>query len=96
MSKGTARHPLLIDRRHDGGVPDPIRFSFDRKVNAAYLRLTQRLEDMTGPTESVSVEAPMGVHGEVILDFRDGRLVGIEVLEADITLPYDLLDSTRP
>jgi Protein of unknown function (DUF2283) len=77
-------------------VPDPITFAFSREDNAAHLSLTKRIDDMSGPTLTVAVEVPEGAHGEVILDFRDGRLVGIEVLEADITLPYDLLDSSHP
>ena len=70
----------------------PIRFALDRSSNAAYIHLTARSAELTGPTESVTVDAPF-IHSDVVLDFRDGRLIGIEVLDADITLPYDLLDS---
>ncbi|HEV2372697.1 MAG TPA: DUF2283 domain-containing protein [Streptosporangiaceae bacterium] len=46
--------------------------------------------------ESVEVETPPGVQGSVILDFWQGRLVGIEVLRPLDVLPEDFLAPLRP
>ena len=66
----------------------PIKVTFDRHANAAYIYL--RDIDPGGVAQTVHVdEAP----GMVNLDFdAKGRLIGIEVLPAARHLPIDLLD----
>jgi uncharacterized protein YuzE len=68
-----------------------MRVTYDESVDAAYVDLTD--DELPPGRDSVPVyqDVPDNVHGEVILDFRDGRLVGIEVLGASTTLPADLL-----
>ena len=66
-----------------------MRISYDRDVDASYIRLTDL--DYPLAATSVACELPAGVGGDVILDFSDGVLVGIEVLGARNLLPPDLL-----
>lgn len=74
-----------------------MRVSYDRETNAAYIRLTE--QDLPGPHETTSAQTPTGVEAWIALDWRDGRLVGIEVLDASHFLPDDLLaeaDNPKP
>ena len=66
-----------------------MRVTHDPAVNAAHIYLTD--EPLPPGRLSVSPELPAEVQGEVLLDFRDGRLVGIEILGADRLLHRDLL-----
>jgi uncharacterized protein YuzE len=68
----------------------PLRVTYDPGVDAAYIYLTGR-EVSAGP---VTVPVPLDDQDhlpEVILDFKGGRLVGVEVLGAKDGLPADLL-----
>jgi len=69
--------------------------TYDRSVDAAYVYLTD--EELIPGRDTVPVQegVPHSVRGEVTLDFKDGRLVGIEVLAASRTLPADLLALAR-
>jgi uncharacterized protein YuzE len=68
-----------------------LRVTYDPGADAAYVYLTG--EDLSPGRDSVPVlledqaNLPM-----VVLDFKDGRLVGVEVLGAKKGLPADLLD----
>jgi uncharacterized protein YuzE len=68
----------------------PVRFEYDSSVNAAYIYLG-------GPRAAGSVTKtyacdPIQVAGMINLDFdKDGRLIGIEVLDATSKLPPELL-----
>jgi uncharacterized protein YuzE len=67
--------------------------TYDPGVDAAYVYLTGR-EVSAG---RVTVPVPLDDQDhlpEVILDFKDGRLVGVEVLGAKDGLPADLLGLT--
>jgi uncharacterized protein YuzE len=70
-----------------------IRVTYDKTVDAAYIYLTS--EALPSGRESVPLyqDVPHAQFpGEYILDFRDKRLVGIEVLGASRALPVDLLE----
>lgn len=69
----------------------PIRITFDRVANAAYLYL--RDIEPGGVAKTVPVdEAP----GMINLDFdAKGRLIGIEVLDAARRLPLELLERAQ-
>ncbi|WP_300018034.1 DUF2283 domain-containing protein [Pseudonocardia sp.] len=60
-----------------------MRITWDRSADAAYLHLTAA--ELTPGRDTVDVD------GSVLLDRKDGRLVGIEVLNASALLPPDLL-----
>ena len=67
-----------------------MRITYDRRANAAYIYLTDR--GLEAGRDTVQVELPPGLAGFVALDWKDRRLVGIEILDADQTLHHDLLD----
>jgi uncharacterized protein YuzE len=73
-----------------------IRASFDPDADAAYIHLTAE------PLMPGRTSVPLRYDGdevlpEVVLDFKDGRLVGIEVLGARDGLAADLIRSAdRP
>jgi uncharacterized protein YuzE len=66
-----------------------MRITYDRQADAAYLYLTD--EPLAPGCESVPVDPPDGVQAMVVLDWKDGKLVGLEVLDASKLLHEDLL-----
>ena len=72
-----------------------MRATYDRSVDAAMIYLRDIEPD--GVKHTVPVWAEEGVAaGDVILDFdSEGRLIGIEVLNASKTLPADVLASAE-
>jgi uncharacterized protein YuzE len=74
-------------------MPLPVRATYDRGANAAYIYLTD--VDSAGSAMQQLVDTPHG-KGTIILDFDPkGRLVGIEVLNASKALPLNLLESAE-
>lgn len=66
-----------------------MRITYDREADAAYIYLT---DDALMPgRDSVPVDPPEGQHAFVVLDWKDGRIVGLEVLDASKLLHADLL-----
>jgi uncharacterized protein YuzE len=70
-----------------------VRITYDRDANAAYIHLTGDHLDTGGNT--VIAPAPEGTNATAILDWKDGRLVGIEVLDASERLHPDLLNEAE-
>lgn len=69
-----------------------MRVTYDAETDAAYVYLTD--EELPPGRESVPCEAPEGVQQAwVMMDWRDGRIVGLEVLHASKLLHHDLLDN---
>ncbi|MBM4116986.1 DUF2283 domain-containing protein [bacterium] len=69
-----------------------MRITYDPKTDAAYIYL----EDKIGPSGVARTYPcdPKGVNGQINLDFdSEGRLLGIEILDARRKLPEDLLRS---
>ena len=67
-----------------------MRITYDPNADAAYLYLT---DDKLPPGRtSIQAHTPQGVDAFVVLDWKDGRLVGIEILNAQSTLHQDRLD----
>lgn len=70
-----------------------MRIAYDPAADAAYLYLTgQRLS--RGRT-SIPATTPEGVQAFVVLDWKDDRLVGIEILDASTRLHPDLLEEAE-
>jgi uncharacterized protein YuzE len=70
-----------------------VRVSYDSEADAAYIYVRDA-EARLGPVRSVPVP---DVPGMIVLDFdTDGRLFGIEVLDASRLLPAELLTPTDP
>jgi uncharacterized protein YuzE len=59
-----------------------VRVTYDHKADAAYIYLTD--EPLTPGRDSVPIDPPEGIHAMVALDWKDGRIVGLEVLDAAV------------
>jgi uncharacterized protein YuzE len=70
---------------HDGKVP----ITYDPDADAAYIYLTD--EHLPPGRESVPVDPPEGMQAFVVLDWKDSKIVGLEVLDAASLLHQDLL-----
>jgi uncharacterized protein YuzE len=72
-------------------LPDTgnVRVTYDAEADAAYISLTDK--DITDIRQNLECPTPRGAPGEVIMDWKDGRLVGVEVLGASDLLQDDLL-----
>jgi uncharacterized protein YuzE len=66
-----------------------MRITYDATVDAAYIYLTS--ETLRPGRVSVPCSPPEGTEGIVVLDWKHGRIVGLEVLEASKLLHSDLL-----
>jgi uncharacterized protein YuzE len=68
-----------------------MRVTYDASVDAAYVHLAGTVGDGEVASQIHSLLTP-GDRGEVALDFdADGRLLGIEVLNASAVLPAAVL-----
>jgi uncharacterized protein YuzE len=70
-----------------------VRITYDRDANAAYIHLTDA--ELEPGRTTTAAALPAGVDGFVTLDWKDDRLVGIEVLDADERLQPDLLEQAE-
>ena len=70
-----------------------MRITYDRDANAAYIHLTDA--ELEPGRTTTAAPLPAGVDGFVALDWKDDRLVGIEVLDADTRLRPDLLEQAE-
>lgn len=66
-----------------------MRITYDAEADAAYLYLTG--EELMPGRDSVPCDPPEGTHAFVVLDWKDGKIVGLEVLDASKLLHADLL-----
>ena len=75
-----------------------VRITYDPDADAVYVYLTDEL--LTPGRETVPCGTPgaePGVEAIINLDFKDGRIVGLEVLDASQLLHADLLmEASRP
>ena len=67
-----------------------MRISYNPAADAVYIHLGRE----TGAARRTTTQAatPDGVDGFVALDWEDGRIIGIEILDASRRLSQDLLD----
>lgn len=70
-----------------------MRITYDPDANAAYIHLTGQA---LAPGR-VTIQAPMppGAEGFIALDWKDNRLVGIEILDATRHLHDDVLQAAE-
>jgi len=71
-----------------------VRITYDQDADAAYIYLTDH-ELMPG-RDSVPVDPPEGMQAMVVLDWKEGKIVGLEVLDAAALLHSDLLATAEP
>ena len=67
-----------------------MRITYSDAADTAYLYLTD--EPLSAGRESVHCETPEGVDATVIVDWKDGQVVGFQVVGASRCLPSELLD----
>ena len=70
-----------------------VRVTYDPDANAVYMHLTS--EELEPGWVSIPCESPDNLGAWVVLDWKDGRLVGLEVLDARERLSADLLQSAE-
>lgn len=73
-----------------------MRVTYDPQVDAAYVYLTD-VDQLQPGRDSIPCELPKGIGGIIVLDWKDGRIVGLEVLDASKRLHADLIaQAQRP
>lgn len=69
-----------------------MKITYDSEANAAYIQLVTRIAPGEASEQVDEIETPGG-KGEIILDFdSSGRLLGIEVLNAQDVLPTEVIE----
>lgn len=72
-----------------------MNISYDPEADAVYIRLTE--EPLMPGRDSIPCDPPEGIHAFVVMDWKDGKIVGLEVLDASALLHADLLaQAQRP
>jgi uncharacterized protein YuzE len=70
-----------------------MKITHDKSIDAAYIYLTDNIS--AGGIAKTYCCDPLEVNGQINLDFdHEGRLVGIEVLDASKRLPKVVLDES--
>ena len=70
-----------------------MRISYDPEADAAYIHLTS--ETLTPGRDSIPCDTPEGTGAWVVMDWKDGKIAGLEVLDASALLHADLLAQAR-
>ena len=70
-----------------------MRITYDPAADAVYIHLTA--QPLAPGRTTIQASMPPGTSGFVALDWKDGRLVGIEILDASTRLHHDLLDQAE-
>jgi uncharacterized protein YuzE len=73
-----------------------MRVTYDPEADAAYIYLTD--EPLVPGRDSVPCDPPENIqHAWVVMDWKDGKIAGLEVLDASKFLHQDLLaQAERP
>ncbi|MEU0885387.1 DUF2283 domain-containing protein [Lentzea sp. NPDC005914] len=66
-----------------------MRIEYDPQADAAYIYFTDT--DLAPGRDMVPLDTPPGVQAMVNMDWKDGKIVGVEVLGAAALLHPDLL-----
>ena len=70
-----------------------MRITYDPAADAVYIHLTSG--PLTPGRTTLQAPTPPGTTGFIALDWKDGRLVGIEILDASTRLHHDLLEEAE-
>jgi uncharacterized protein YuzE len=70
-----------------------VRITYDPAANAVYIHLTA--DPLTPGRTSIPADPPEGVQAFIVLDWKDDRLLGIEILDATRHLHDDLLQAAE-
>jgi Uncharacterized conserved small protein len=71
-----------------------VRISYDRDADTAYIRLGHPTTSAHRATTRALM--PAGIDGFIALDWEDGRLLGIEILDASTRLSHEVLEQAEP
>ncbi len=75
---------------HDGRM----RITYDPEADAAYIYLTN--VQLGRGRESIELESPPVSAGTVVMDWKDGKIVGLEIINASALLHSDLIEQAEP
>lgn len=70
-----------------------MRITYDPAADAACIHLTG--QPLAPGRTTIQASMPSGTGGFVALDWKDGRLAGIEILDASTRLHHDLLEQAE-
>jgi len=72
-----------------------MQVTYDAEANAAYITIAEEVPAGAATQQLHSIATPGGV-GEIILDFDDdNRLIGLEVLNARLVLPENVIRTAK-
>jgi uncharacterized protein YuzE len=66
-----------------------VRITYDPEADAAYIHLTS--EALAPGRDSIACDPPEGMQAWVVMDWKDGKIAGLEVLGASSLLHADLI-----
>ena len=67
--------------------------TYDPEADAAYIRFTD--QPLEPGRDSIPCGAPPGIDAWVVMDWKDGKITGLEILDASTVLHADLLAQAR-
>ena len=70
-----------------------MRITYDPAANAVYIHLTS--DPLSPGRTTLQAPTPPGIEGFIALDWKDDRLVGIEIPDASTRLRHDLLEQAE-
>jgi uncharacterized protein YuzE len=70
-----------------------VRITYDPAAEAVYICLTG--DRLTQSRTTLQAPTPPGISGFLALDWKDGRLVGIEILDASTRHHRDLFEEAE-
>ena len=79
--------------RRPAGHNQYVRITCDPAADAVYIYLTS--DPLTAGRTTLQAPTPPGITGFIALDWKDDRLVGIEILDASTRLPPDIVEQAE-
>ena len=70
-----------------------MRVTYDGRANAVYIYFTE--EPITPGRETIPLDPPEGKQAHLFADWKDGKIVGLEILDATDHLHQDFLDEAE-
>ena len=70
-----------------------MRITYDPAADAVYIHLTST--PLTPGRTTIQAPTPPGAEGFIALDWKNGHLVGIEILDASTRLHPDLIEEAE-
>jgi uncharacterized protein YuzE len=94
VPQAAAVRPGLLPAHHrPAGHNRSVRITYDPAADAVCIHLTG--DPLTPGRTTLQAPTPPGTDGFIALDWKDSRLVGIEILDASTRLHHDLLDEAE-